>query len=156
MLKDMVGSLGYFGAIVLVLMVSASVWFRMAPTDPTVWHTDPAHAEPGPGGIVMKVKGGDAQAPVFFDKNSKELLKRLDAIALSEPRTKRVAGGPDEGRITYISRSLVMGFPDYTTVEAIPTDDGTQLLVHARLRYGKSDLGVNSARVQRWLIALGS
>ena len=146
--------LGYLVLFVVVLVVGAGIWFRIAPSDPTVWHTDPALAEPGPGSIVIKADGGDAPPPVL-DMPAEEALSAFDAIAMAEPRTTRLAGGPDKGRITYVSRSLIMGFPDYTTVEAVPTEAGTQLLIHGRLRFGQSDMGVNSARVNRWLAQLG-
>jgi hypothetical protein len=45
-------------------------------------------------------------------------LARLDEIALATPRTTRLAGSPDEGRITWITRSALWGFPDYTTAQA--------------------------------------
>ncbi|MBM7067479.1 DUF1499 domain-containing protein [Actibacterium sp. 188UL27-1] len=146
--------LGYFILFVAVVFVGAGIWFRIAPSDPTVWHTDPALAEPGPGRVVLKADGGDRAGPEF-DMAPEAVLTQFDAIAMAEPRTTRLAGGPDKGRITYVSRSLVMGFPDYTTVEAVPTETGTQLIIHGRLRYGQSDMGVNSARVDRWLAQLG-
>ena len=43
-----------------------------------------------------------------------------------------------------------MGFPDYTTVQL--KDD--RLMIWARLRFGRSDLGVNRRRVDRWLADL--
>jgi uncharacterized protein (DUF1499 family) len=81
-------------------------------------------------------------------------LAAVDRVAMAEPRTVRLAGSPDEGRITYVSRSRVFGFPDYTTVSAIADEGGTRLVIHARLRFGQSDMGANAARVGRWLAAL--
>ncbi|MFC3118172.1 DUF1499 domain-containing protein [Jhaorihella thermophila] len=52
--------------------------------------------------------------------------------------------------ITYISRTPTIGFPDYTTV----WQDGDRLVVWGRLRFGRSDFGVNRARVEAWLKAL--
>lgn len=70
------------------------------------------------------------------------------------PRTKRLVGTPSEGQVTYITRSKTIGFPDFTTVKAIPGPDGTRLAVFARLRFGREDFGVNRARVEGWLEAL--
>ena len=42
-------------------------------------------------------------------------LAALDAVAMAWPRTERLAGGPEEGRITWVTRSALVGFPDYTT-----------------------------------------
>jgi uncharacterized protein (DUF1499 family) len=52
-----------------------------------------------------------------------------------------------EGRITYITRTKIIGFPDYTTVQ----QDGDVLRIHGRLRFGRKDFGVNKARVDGWL-----
>ena len=49
--------------------------------------------------------------------------------------------------ITYITRSRVFGFPDYTTVRQA----GPQLELYGRLRFGGSDLGANAARLDHWL-----
>ena len=49
--------------------------------------------------------------------------------------------------ITYVTRSRVFGFPDYTTVRQA----GDTLEIHGRLRFGESDMGVNAARVDGWL-----
>jgi len=77
-------------------------------------------------------------------------LVRLDAVALATPRTARLFGSVAEGMVTYVTRSVVMGFPDYTTVR----QDGDTLTIYARSRFGRSDLGVNRKRVQGWIDAL--
>jgi hypothetical protein len=79
-----------------------------------------------------------------------DLLARLDAVALATPRTTRLAGSVSEGRITWVTRSAVWGFPDYTTAEA--RADG--LYLQARLRFGREDMGVNAARLRDWLARL--
>jgi uncharacterized protein (DUF1499 family) len=48
-----------------------------------------------------------------------------------------------EERLTYVTRSRWIGFPDYTTIE----QDGDVIKLYARLRFGQSDLGVNKARL---------
>ena len=54
------------------------------------------------------------------------------------------------GRISWVPRSALWGFPDYTTAEVRP--DG--LYTYARLRFGRGDMGVNAARLQAWAQAL--
>ena len=49
--------------------------------------------------------------------------------------------------VTYITRTQVLGFPDYTTA----AQDGDLLKVYARLRFGRSDLGANKERINGWL-----
>ncbi|MEL6204424.1 MAG: DUF1499 domain-containing protein [Pseudomonadota bacterium] len=139
--------------VLLLLFAALIAWIRLAPSNPDRWHTDPGTASPGLGRFVVKPEGGDITGPLLSDTPT-EALERLDAIALATPRTARLAGDPPEGRVTYITRSRLWGFPDYTTVAAVAVEGGTRLVIHARLRFGQSDLGVNAARVQGWLDAL--
>jgi len=127
-------------AAVAVLAVLAAAWVRLAPSDPARWHAMPAAVTNRdlPGGAMRVVgAGGDG-------------LARLDAIILATPRTRRLAGAPGAGMVTYVTRSALFGFPDYTTVRAA----GAQLEIYGRLRFGRSDLGVNAARIDRWLARL--
>ncbi|MFT4783847.1 MAG: hypothetical protein ACI9IV_001589 [Paracoccaceae bacterium] len=133
----------------LAVVAAGMIYVRLAPSDPARWHVAATDGVTGPGGFALGVK----DAPVFT-QSPQALLARVDDIALREPRTTRLAGSVKEGRITYISRSRVFGFPDYITVEAIAEGEGARLLVFSRLRFGKSDLGVNSARMTRWIADL--
>ena len=76
----------------------------------------------------------------------------MDRIILATPRTEVLEGSVEAGKRTYVTRSQWMGFPDYTTV--MQNEDVLEL--HARLRFGQSDLGVNKARVEDWLAQLAS
>lgn len=137
--------------VVLVLLAMAAV--RLAPSDPAAWHVDPASAEPGPGRFVVKPEGGDTDGPLL-PMPPREALAALDRVARATPRTQVLAGSVEEGRITYLTRSAIWGFPDYTTVEAVPAEGGSRLVIFARLRFGESDMGVNGRRVRAWLDAL--
>jgi len=125
--------------VVLVLVVALGVYVRIAPSDPARWHQMP-------DGITNRDYDGGAMRVIGAGQNG---LERLHEIILRSPRTEVLAGSPDEGMITYVSRSRVFGFPDYTTVRQA----GPQLELHGRLRFGKSDLGVNAARIDGWLQA---
>ena len=135
--------------LIVVLVVGFALYVRMAPTDAAAWHIDPAQGVSGAGSAA---EGQDGS--LLFEETPETLLARLDAIAMATPRTERLAGSPEEGRITYITRSALFGFPDYTTVSAEPTDTGAKLQIFARLRFGSSDLGVNAERVKSWLSQL--
>ncbi len=128
----------WLGLGVLVVFVAAGVaWIRLAPDDVARWHQLPEMIEDRDmEGGVMRVAPGD--------------LKDLDQIILGEPRTEVLAGSVEDAMVTYVTRSKVFGFPDYTTV----AQRGGDVAVYARLRYGKSDMGVNKARVDRWLARL--
>ena len=140
--------------VLLGLLLAAAAWVRLAPSDAERWHTDPLTAEPpGGNGWLVRPAGGDGEAPVEAIPPA-ELLRRLDAVALAEPRTRRIAGGPQEGRTTYRTRSRIWGFPDYTTVAAVAEGQGARPVLLGRAHFGRSDLGVNRARIERWLAAV--
>ncbi len=139
--------------IVLALAASAALWVRFAPTDPARWNLRPVMPAPGPGDWP---EAGGFRAQRIVPGAPGAVLAALDAIARKTPRTKRIAGSPAEGLATYETRSRLWGFPDYTTISAAPAGTGTKLGIHARLRFGSSDFGVNRARVEAWLAALGA
>ena len=119
--------------------LAMGAYIRLAPSDPVRWHVAPEDAERDlKGGVVRVVETGP------------DGLARLDKIARATPRTSVLAGSLEEGMITYITRTKVFGFPDYTTVQ----QDGDTLRIYARLRFGRRDFGVNRDRVTQWLALL--
>ena len=117
----------------LVLFMVFAAYIRLAPSNPDRWHVDPSDAiDPGRGGVLRKVTSD---------------LAAFDAIIQAAPRVRVLAGAVAEGHITYVTRSRVWGFPDYITVKQI----GSELIILSRQRFGRSDLGVNAARLNRWL-----
>ena len=135
--KDEEADMRIFLIVLLTALIGVGLYVRLAPSDPRVWHAMPDEMEDVDmdGGAKRVVTAGEGA------------LERLHAIALDTPRTQVLAGSVEDGKITYITRSRVFGFPDYTTVEL---RDG-QIMVFARLRYGMMDLGVNAARVDAWI-----
>ncbi|MFM2389029.1 MAG: hypothetical protein RLZZ437_584 [Pseudomonadota bacterium] len=142
-MKKRILNLGLFIAFAIIALLGAMAFVRLAPTDPTAWQTlptidtafDTVTAQTGGATLRLSTAKG---APA-------DLLARLDAIAMATPRTTRLA--QTDGRIIWETRSALWGFPDYTTAEV--RADG--LYIHARLRFGSSDLGVNAARLNNWL-----
>ena len=128
--------------LVLLAVIGGLAWIRLAPSDPAVWHVDPkvTAAQDLAGGVRRRIPG---------DETTFEALHR---IILETPRIEVLAGSPSEGRVTYITRSMWFGFPDYTTVQL--EDDGLE--IYGRLRFGQSDQGVNRARVEGWLDRIGA
>ncbi|WP_095589347.1 DUF1499 domain-containing protein [Actibacterium ureilyticum] len=141
-----------FAIILTVLLVALQLLVRLAPVDPARWH-QPIAGLSAPG--TQRLDGGARHLTPPMDRTPDALLATLDRIARDTPRTRVIAGSVAEGRITYETRSAFWGFPDYTTVEARGDDGAAQLALFARLRFGKSDLGVNAARIDRWTAALG-
>lgn len=126
--------------LVVAAVFAVGAYIRLAPSDPTRWHVAPTGQADRDmqGGVFRVLEAGP------------DGLARLDAIARNTPRTTVLAGSVDEGMVTYVTRTKVIGFPDYTTAQ----QDGDTLRIHARLRFGRSDFGVNRNRVDGWLAAL--
>lgn len=120
----------------LAVIAGLMVYVRLAPVQASVWHTAVE------GDTDQDFDGGVIRV-------AEVSLAALDQVARGWERTSVLAGSVEEGRITYVTRSLLWGFPDLTTVEA--RENG--VAIHARLRFGKSDLGVNGKRVAAWLAA---
>jgi hypothetical protein len=132
----------------LAMVAGIAAYVRLAPSDPTRWHVSPR--VDSPWGEVIAGRGSASLRLALERGDPATLLARLDALALTTPRTRRLAGTVAEGRITWVTRSALWGFPDYTTAEAQP--DG--LYIFARLRFGGEDPGVNAARLRDWLSKL--
>ena len=137
-------------------MAIALVYARLAPSDPATWNIDPTDPaiKPGPKGYLLRANG-DAPAPVF-DAAPGILLEVLEDIALMSPGTERLAGDPLRRQITFLSRSAVLGLPDYTTVQAVAIGARTSLVIYARSRFLPVGKSAHRARVDSWLTALGA
>lgn len=135
-------------AALLLAALGAAAFVRLAPSGPE-WHVDPeAEGRSGPGRWLV-ADGGDAPA-LRLRAAPERALATLDAVA-REARAERLVWAPEAGRATYVDRSRVMGFPDYVSVKVSPEGDGARLSAYSRLRFGRDDLGVNRARLERWL-----
>ena len=136
------------------LMILLAAWIRLAPSDPARWHEDPRLvARPAtPNFHLIRMVGGDAM-PQVFQMSAEALARRVDDIARAEG-AELIAGSVQAGHMTYLTRTRIMGFPDYTSVLVEPAGDGAMLLGFARARFGQSDLGNNRARLERWIAAL--
>jgi len=141
--------------IILILLalavIASAVFFRSVDMAAEDWHIDPAemplHSAPN-----FDLRVGE-NAPVIPGLPA-DVATRLDAIATGEGA--RVVGGSlEEGHITYVLRSRIMGFPDAVSVRFHAEGEGTRIDILSRSRFGHSDLGVNAARVERWIAALG-
>lgn len=137
-------------AALVVLAFAAAIYVRLAPLDAARFH-QPGRAE-GPGDETTMNSFAAARR---ITTTPEGVLRALDAVARAAPRTEVLAGSVEDGRVTYVTRSRLMGYPDMTTAEVIETAEGPLLSLRGQSRFGKSDLGVNRARVVAWLAALG-
>lgn len=139
--------------LLALIAVGGLAYIRLAPSDPARWHVRP-EGTPPPGAPLAILEGGAKAALRLPDETPEQLLTRLDAIAQATPRTKSLAGSAGEGMITWVTRSRLFGFPDYTTAAARTDGAATILTLHARLRFGRGDMGANAARLRDWLARL--
>lgn len=137
--------------LLLMVAISGLIYIRIAPHNSKLQHVDPpTGAEPD----KPVIKAGSALFSQGFDETPDSILQRVNTVALATPRTKILAGSVEDGMVTYVTRSLGFGFPDYTTVRAVAEGAGSRLTIYGRLRFGKSDFGVNKQRINDWLQAL--
>ena len=142
------------GLALLLGSVAVLAYIRLAPSDPARWHEDPRLvSRPNtPNFHLIRMVGGDAM-PQVFQMTPEELAERVDEVARADGATL-LAGSLRDLHMTYLSRTPLMGYPDYTSVLIEPAGEGAMLLAFARARFGHSDMGVNRARMERWLEAL--
>ncbi|WP_386682008.1 DUF1499 domain-containing protein [Loktanella sp. R86503] len=133
-----------------VLAVAGGAYVRLSPADLTSFTTSPAATEPGDTATMNSFK-----AVRQITASGADIMQAVDQVALQSDRTKVASGAAAEGLVTYVTRSALMGYPDYTTVTVVDTENGPLLVMRAQSRFGKSDLGVNRARVEAWLTQLG-
>nr|WP_298969746.1 DUF1499 domain-containing protein [uncultured Roseobacter sp.] len=128
------------GLALAVLILGGMAYVRLSPMDPARWH-QPVEMQADQDlsvGTVRVLAGGDA------------LFRAIDRQMRALPRTQVLAGSMEEGRVTYVTRSAVFGFPDATTVEL----RADEVRIFGRLRFGASDLGVNRKRLEGLIAAV--
>jgi uncharacterized protein (DUF1499 family) len=139
---------------VLALGAAAMIYVRVAPTLSADWHEDPdlVRRPSTPNYYLIRMVGGDAIAP-FYAMSVQELAAAVDTVARADG-AQLVAGSVAGGHMTYVLRTSIMGFPDYISIRVWDAGGGASFSAFARARFGRSDLGVNRARMDRWIAAL--
>ena len=77
----------------------------------------------------------------------------IRGVAATQPRTFPLADWTDRRQAQWVARSRLMNFPDIIVAECAPSGGGTGLWLYSRSLMGRSDFGVNRARVLDWLRA---
>ncbi|MEL7025680.1 MAG: DUF1499 domain-containing protein [Pseudomonadota bacterium] len=140
----------YLVGAVVVANIAFSLYVRLAPINGQDFHVDPlAAGVDGPRSAYH----GPPDVP-SYQASPEALFAAFREIALATPRTRLVAETEPDLSATFLTRSALMGFPDYTSVRVVPWEDGATVAIYARARFGYSDLGVNAARVAVWRAAL--
>jgi uncharacterized protein (DUF1499 family) len=79
------------------------------------------------------------------------LFAAIRAVALAQPRTYLHAAFDDRHQAHFVARSALLNYPDLIAVQVTPE---SELILWSRSVYGRSDFGVNKARLESWLAAL--
>ncbi|ATX66405.1 DUF1499 domain-containing protein [Roseinatronobacter bogoriensis] len=139
---------------VVAAALALAAYIRLAPSDPARWHEDPrlVTRPSTPNFHLIRMVGGDAM-PRVFQLAPDALATRIDEVARADGATL-LAGSVQAGHMTYLTRTQLMGYPDYTSILIEPAGEGAMLLAFARARFGHSDMGNNRARLERWIAAL--
>ncbi len=137
--------------LLLMVALSGLVYIRLAPDDVALVHVAPPSGATPESPVIGQ---GSALFVADFNADPQKMWQMVQQVILSTPRTKYLAGSAEGGMITYVTRSLVFGFPDYTTVTVTQNEQGSRVTLFGRLRYGRSDFGVNAKRLRGWVKAL--
>ena len=90
--------------------------------------------------------------PPLFAVYAAALRVAMAKVIATEPRITLIESNDTTLTERYIQRSALLRFPDTIMVRYIePPEGGTTLAVCSRSQLGRSDLGVNLARLKRWL-----
>jgi uncharacterized protein (DUF1499 family) len=111
--------------------------------------TSPNDALACPPGVCQA--RSDVTSPVYM-VNAHDLRLAFGKMISSEPRLVLVDS--DEARMTdrYVQRSELMGIPDTVVVRFFDLPEGrSTIALYSRSQLGEGDMGVNLARIERWL-----
>jgi uncharacterized protein (DUF1499 family) len=154
-----------FAVVAVVAVITVSVFFLVGPERIWSFFGPPDLGPVAFETLVRRTTPNDALAcPPNFCKARSNLVPPLfgvDVAALRVAMAKLIAS---EQRIAlietndtalterYIQRSALMQFPDTIVVRYIEQPEGrSTLAIYSRSQLGHSDLGVNLARLERWL-----
>ncbi len=91
----------------------------------------------------------------LFDVPVERLRAAWRKVVAARPRVTLLTEDADGRLADYIQRSAHFRFPDVITVRFIAVSASrSTLAIYSRSLYGRSDLGVNRARVEAWVIRL--
>ncbi len=151
--------------IFLNIVGAGAIFYKISTVehDPEVWHVDPLTEAQSLKPNSYRIAPPDL-TPEFVDQpspvysaNPTLMAKAFDDFVLSQSKTKRIAGSPEEGWMTYVQRTPRLNFPDYISVKFIDLNGGkSTIAIYSRSRFGHSDQGVNAQRVRTWVATLSS
>ncbi len=133
--------------LILFIAFVGVLWLRFAPIDRDDWHVDPAETEVGSGRGVRLI---GLQAP-RYPAETETVLANFQEIVLDDENTRRLEGDLDEGMITFVARSRVLGLAEVITAKAVAEGHKTKLSIASRPRFPLSSRDAAAERLDRWL-----
>lgn len=141
----------------VLFAVRENLWVMMAgPADQGAVDFATLTRSPKPNNYLLCPKDlcaeADAAAPVFA-LSAEELRGAFRDALKNEPDLTRMDESGTAER--YVQKTALMRYPDTISVRYIPLTASTSTLaIYSRSLIGRSDFGVNKARVERWMAAL--
>lgn len=160
----MIRVLGWLLTLGVVVAVAGLAYVRFAPppAPPDALTVVPPSSPNWAMAAPKEAKGRTAGIPTHetpvYAADPGDLAKALDAIAAAEPNTVAVPSSGEAGR-AYVQRSALIAYPDLISAAVLDLGAGdagrrASVVLYSKSVYGYSDMGVNAARIERWLAAL--
>ena len=160
-LKFLLAVMGLVAIAAAALMIfgPARIWVLFGPADLglVAFETLKRRATPNdalacPAGLCT---ARSDRAPPVFAVDVNTLRAAMAAIVAGGARIQSVSADDAPPTDRYIQRSALLGFPDTIVVRYLALPEGrSTLAIYSRSQLGRSDLGVNLARIDRWLARL--
>jgi len=143
-------------ASVILIVEPERVWSFFGPPDlgPVAFETLERRTTPNDALAcpTYLCKARSDLVPPLFAVDANGLRAAMAKVIESEPRIALVQTNDTALTDRYIQRSALLGFPDTVVVRYIEQPEGrSSLAMYSRSQLGRSDLGVNKARLERWL-----
>lgn len=93
----------------------------------------------------------DIESPVFT-QSAFEMFGIVEAAVAGEPDLQKTASDETRATLRFVQRSRLMRYPDTINVMVVELPSGgSTVLIYSRSQLGRGDLGVNLARIERWI-----
>lgn len=99
---------------------------------------------------ALQHKAYPAVKPLMTEMSVADAVKRAGTV-LREQGLDVVNIDPDRGIVEAVATTFWFGFKDDVVVRVTPNDSGSVVDVRSVSRVGQSDLGVNAARIEKFL-----
>lgn len=133
-------------AFLVLALAGGALWVRLAPLPADRYHRVPVLVQP-----VGDWPEAGAFEAVRQVPDPKARLVELDGIIREAAQTEALDGTPDEGLMSYVTRSALIGFPAIITLWI----EGDRLHLRGASAFGPVDFGANRAHIQGWLARAG-